>query len=704
MIRFAESVRSTSLCCLALAPAIGIATPRQDPEAAHAGPDDASETCARYARALEAKQTAILLELGERLKSLGRRAEPALPSLLLALDYEPESDVRSQAFSVLQEVGPAATRALVARAIDAGLDNVVGFGPAGPDALAETLAVLDSSDELERRWIALVLDNLGTAAMDEIARRVREASGAERLHAVQAARAFAWRQGPLVATLEELVDSPDPALRYWATFSLAGALPRSLPRLLAALSHSDPRVRRAAIEGIEKSFDAIRSSASHPDVIPYEAWHGVTRDMRREIAIHRALVDSGVPKIAAALADSDSVVRIFAAMTLAKLAPKCAEARPALARAAEDPDAAVRLWAAQAMARLDAYPWPLVHAFSRSAAPDEPSTRDDLAQWIRELDHEPVWDPAEAGDGWSLAWPKEDDVRWLAATRIARTNGTRLIAEARAQDEENARKARELLDRVDDEIGEHLVKLLALMEEEFGGGPADDALRGLGAAAFDEVRFDFLRYPRFPLGDMSYDALSGCLAACGVDGRATLALGLEHWCFFARAPSADALATAGEAAAPFVANVISAWRTMSDDLRAPGTESWWDGNDRSDTVLPPGWSMTVSGDEPYELGSPDSAVRRTTASTFAARVGASALGAFVEALEDEHAIVRARAAASLKALGDGARPALAALTRRMEDPERRVRIAAAAAVLAVAPADSAEREAARRILESLEAK
>jgi HEAT repeat protein len=694
-----------SVLALALAPVPfpqSPATPRESGD--HDARDKETEKLvADYAAALAAKRTSRVLELGAQLEQLGPAAAPALESVFAALNYGPKIEVRQQARQVLNSIGAPAVLPLVRRAIDSGRTEVVHFKPADAAALEPIFALLDGADELERKWIALVLDNHGPAALDELLRRLREAKGVERVRAAQAARAFAWRGGALVDELAKLLDDSDPALRYWAAFALGGAQPTSTPKLLAALEHADPRVRIAAAEALEKSIDAVRSSPRHPDVEPYETWHGATRDMQGEAKRFRALADHGAPRLASALEDDEPLVRMFAAMTLEKLGSKAKDARTALVRACGDADEAVRVWAKLALHRIDASFYDLAEELSRTAAPDAPHpTAEQIAQWRLDVDNAPEWElPSDRLDG-GPSWNHDVDLRWTAALSLARAFGPELLAQLDSDDATLVEAAKARLEPLEREGWKRVTKLLGAIQEGFGRDEtAEKELLGIGPAVVYEVRHDYLRYPRFPLGDGSYEGLTHLLSQWGAPGLATLAHGLEHWSFFGRPVAADGLIRAGKESAVFASAIVSAWRCVGDHARAPGVEAWWDGNDRSAGSFGDLWEISDSGGDAVVWGDPNGAVRRVNVRELARALGPSALPAFARALSDEHALVRARAATAVGALGDAAHAELPRVAALLRDGEALVQRAAAHAVLALARADASEAAAARKLLEEL---
>lgn len=659
---------------------------------------DANALCAEYAAALAGKPKE-LLEVGERLLQLGPAAAPALPSVVEALNHRGNLEVREQARKLLNAIGRAAVMPLVRRAIESGFVEVEGLRLSGDEALSGVFDLLESASEYERKWIAVVLDNMGDPAVEELRRRIRDDDGTKQLRAVQAARALAWRGGPLVDELAALVKSDDATLRYWATFALGGATPSSTPHLIAALDSGDARVRIAAAEGIEKSFDGVRSSPKHPDVEAYEMWHGVTRDMNREYKCYRAVADGATPRLAKALSDSEPLVRMFAAMSLYKLGSKAAEARAALLEAAQDQFPYVRVWSTQALARLDDSNWPRTQAFARVVATTSvPATTEQVDLWTQQLDDAPEWDPDPDDDAEDdkRSWNPEDDARFEAARRLASARGFEWLAAAQGEEAASAASAKERLDNVERALWGHVATLLWLSREEFDqDGPAQRALASLGATIAYDLRFDLLRYPRFPIGEDSFDAVTSCLSGCGDAGLAALALGLEHWSIYARPVAAHMLTRNGESAASFATALVSAWRCVGEDPRAPGAEAWWEGDDRSTSELPAGWTVTSSDGDTGGWGDPDGALRRNNVEFVARQLGVGALDTFTRALTDEHALVRARAAASLMALGEKARPSMRALAARLDDPEPAVRRAAAFALLAIAPDGSPEKERAK---------
>jgi len=669
------------------------------PAAAHA---DAKQLAQEYAAALASKRSSTVLEVGARLKELGPGAAPALDSVLAALDYGPKVEVRRQARELLDSIGLAALVPLVRRAVDSGRTEIEGFVPNDADALERLFTQLNVSGELERKWLAIVLDNLGQPAFDELRRRLRESQGEEQLRAAQAAAALAWRGGALVDELAAQLGSKSAQLRYWACFALGGAQPESTPVLLEALKHDDARVRVAASEALSHAIDAVRSSSRHPDVEPYQAWHGVTRNMNAEAKRFRAIADHGVPPLAVALGDSEPLVRMFAAVTLEKLGAKARGAREALVLACSDSQPSVRVWAQLALRRVDASYYDLAEALSLAASESAPQpSAEQIAQWWTEIDNAPEWDADEGEVDGAEQWNEKPDVRWNAALGLARCCGRELLAKLASDKPEDVEAAKSRLESIERESWRHVIKLLGLIQGALGAHDRAQAeLRAIGPALVGEVRQDYLRYPRFPIGDGSYEQLTALLGAWGPAGLATLVHGLEHWSYFGRPTAADELIGAGAAAADFAPVILSVWRTASDSPRAPGLEAWWDGRDRGGAALGGMWEISESGGGEGKWGDIHGLRERDNVALLARAFGAAAVPHFVRGLTDEHAVVRARSATSLMALGDAAKPHIAKLAALLDDNEQLVRRSAARALVALAPADSADAALARKLLES----
>mgnify|MGYP002777320251 CR=1 FL=1 len=663
---------------------------------------DAQQLAHDYAAALAAKRSTAVLEVGARLKELGPGAAPALDTVLAALDYGPKVEVRQQARELLDSIGLAALMPLVRRAIDSGRTEIEGFAPADADAVERLFAQLEIADELERKWIAIVLDNLGEPAFEELRRRLRETGGVEQVRAAQAAAAMAWRGGALVEELTAHLKSTSAPLRYWACFALGRAQPQSTPVLLDALKHDDARVRIAACEALSHAIDAVRSSSRHPDVAPYEAWHGVTRDMNSEAKRFRAIADHGVPQLAAALGDSEPLVRMFAAVTLEKLGARAREAREALVRAYSDSQPSVRVWAQLALRRVDASYYDLAEALTLGAPESAPQpSAEQIAQWWTEIDNAPEWDADEGEDDGTERWNEKPDVRWNAALGLARCCGRELLAKLASDKPEDVEAAKSRLESIERESWRHVIKLLGLIQGALGSHDRAQAeLRAIGPALVGELRQDYLRYPRFPIGDGSYEQLTALLGDWGPAGLATLVYGLEHWSYFGRPTAADELIGAGAAVADFAPAILSVWRIASDSPRAPGLEAWWDGRDRGGAALGDMWEISESGGGESKWGDIHGLRERDNVALLARALGAAAVPHFVNGLSDEHSVVRARSATSLMALGDDAKPHLAKLAALLADNEQLVRRSAARALVTLAPADSADAALARKLLES----
>lgn len=657
-------------------------------------------------------RTAISRSILETLRDRGPRAEPAIPFLLqmaeerfcIDLDFKelkeidpddeavfvskwsrkfgafyPEEatitiDFQQEAWDVLESIGMPATLALIDAATERGRtpyftkSKIWGFVPSAGDAVESHAALLRDPDERVRTGAAVVLSNLGERGYEAVLALIRSDDPGSRLAGVRAAMAFDEYGESLAPILSGLLEDDDPALRRAAAFTLGRMIPFALPSLFNAFNDEDKDVRRIAVEAVEKAFTPYPDS--HGSVSPGEfaAWHEPEEVVWFPESLS-GLVSRGISVLRGALGDESEEVRVFAAMALFKLAPLAGDAGEELERASEDSSPVVRYWADRALERF----YPIRRQSLRLLAQqirgdDEPAplTKEELQSLVERVRRSHGWEFDR--HAYRYSWPDEEDLRWNAAVELVRRGLPRLLEAEYDADPEAAKEAREILDLLEWALDKRLYVLMRFVDKDLDEccDPAKEALAALGEAALPALAYDYLRYPRFPLGFVTHLDLVWVLEQNGIDALPILVNGLEHWWSWGSYHAAIAIKNLGPAALPAVPAILSAWRY--DFFTEPYAFIW--------------------DEEEFTL--------------IMACLGAKALPWLERALEDDLAVVRARACLNIGALGADAKPLLPALAELMNDSEKMVRLEAARAFLEAAPEDDQRVLRARAVLRESE--
>lgn len=660
-------------------------------------------------------RTAIPRSILEILRGQGPKAEPAIPFLLQVAeerfcidlsgeelkDVDPDDeavfvymwrykigevypegasvsiDLTQEAWDVLESIGTPATLALIDATTRQGkapyfmTSKIWDFVPSTFDAVESHAALLRDPDERMRTGAAVILSNLGEKGYEAVLALIRSDDPGLRLAGVRAAMAFDDYGKSLTPILSSLLDDDDPALRRAAAFTLGRLIPFSLPALFNAFENEDKDVRRTAVEAVEKAFTP--SPESHESVGPGEfaAWH----EPEKVVWDHESLsglASRGISALRRALEDESEEVRVFAAIALFKLARFASDAVEELERAREDSSPVVRYWADIALKRHCPIRWQSLRLLAQQIrGGDEPIplTKEELESLVERVRMEHGWefDP-HAND---YPWPGEEDLRWNAAVELVRRELPRLLEAECGADPEAAEGAREILNLLEWALDKRLFVLMRFVDKDLYEccDPAKETLAALGKAALPALAYDYLRYPRFPLGFVTHLDLVWVLEQNGIDGLPILVNGLEHWWPDGRYHAASAIRKLGPAAFPAAPAIISAWRYDFITLPGPGRALIWDEDD---------FTLMVAG------------------------LGAKALPWLERALEDDLAVVRARACRNIGALGADARHLLPALAELMNYSEKMVRLEAARAFLEAAPENDQRVLHARAVLRELE--
>lgn len=558
------------------------------------------------------------------------------------------------------------------------------FEPRGADVGAQIVPLLRHPDEPVRAWAALAMANTVPPVVDLLLTEFDVADRERRLAAVGAARAFVEHHERVAPKLAALVDDADEDVRYWATFSLGGLAPSSLPALFHALESDDARVRVAAAEGLQKAVYPFFTDRDASDWVGYSTWHGLPPEMGLRQQSNEIVVRDGLGVLGQALRDVAPDVRYFAAMTLYELGPRAVSVRSALESAREDASAGVRFWVARALERSDETPWrrlrQLAARLRKEGEVPVALNVQEMGTALADLERGREWATPQ---GTQRAWSEERDVRFEAVKTLAARALDEFVRDASKGSGKRAEAAVKALTSMERELDARLAKLIGILDDEWdAGGPAARALIELGPVAISALEHDMLRFPRFSMGPPTYVPTAGVLRELGDAALPTLAIGLGHWHELGRVFCTQEILAAGPRALPLVPSLLSAWRTIGADVRVPGSRSHWD----------------VETERYLEECNGPTNVRGVRA------IGAQVVPDLERALKDPHVLVRARAATALGSLARAAEPALGSLALALRDGQRVVALAAAEAIERIAAEGSPESRAARERRDELRAR
>ncbi len=612
--------------------------------------DTVADLSAELRAALEANDAERVSQLASDLGAHGADAASAAELLVRALDV-----AREEAVGALDAIGVGGTRVWIDLALEPtreGQDAGYELARFAPSALAEHSLLIGDERQAVRAWGAALLANAhGGAALVE--RLLRSHDPTEQLRGLRAAVAFGERSSRCVPLVAPFLGEERETYRRAAAFALGRMMPASEPHLADALEDEGVVVRRIAVEALCGSLWPYVTDPTSDEIAGFAAWH---RDAPGSGV--DALASTTIVALAARLDDRDEAVRAHAARALWALGGRAAPALPRLRAVERDPSDVVGFWAQRAVERLTARPWDRLRAL-RDALPQSDALIDDvgsveLAQLVSRMREAERWRPTERGD-WGWRWPGEPDERWDAARAIVRRALPALLA---AQGDAGVGT---ILSELERELDARVATLLRLVDDEFGPGPAQEAMKELGAVVLPALAHDLLRVPRFPIGVGTYDELLVLLEHHGADALPYLVEALGHWSVYARERALHTLLKLGKDAAPAAPFLVSAWRRDALDERVPGSDTFWDRDPNAECL---------------------------------AALGPPALPWLERALDDDLAIVRSRACRNLGAFGAAARRTVPKLLELLRADEPSVRRAAARAILRIAPSDSdAAREA-----------
>jgi hypothetical protein len=607
---------------------------------------------------------------GSSLSSLAAALEPvvafprsaqALPWLFEALSSQRFVTLRSNITGAIVRIGPGAALELP----DAG-QWLAWPGwhethwPAGAEQ--ELVALLDHPQQEVRLFAADELVRANAELAKHLDGWLQAGDRDTLLRAVMAAGSFANDRARFTTwvssteLLEKQLDSDDAEIRYWAAWSLGRLSPSAA---LEAAQHDDPRVRRVALQALERSLDARRLAFPLPELDVGGSWTTYEVEDLKD-AFPYLSQDERLDVLCRCLDDSSIENRVLALMALAKLQRATPQGVRRIRAATRDPEASVRLWASHVLERVQPPRWPKLRLLGNSALQDETATE---ARPLEELAAELTGGApyaAELPDGDILHHlPERPDSRFAAAVEMARFHLPDLLERA---DEPGTRA---ILDAAEQAIEHHVRVLILVASEEFHDEEAKERLVQLGPAAIAQVAAAWLVSSwRFRGGTETSvrDALGPVLARLGPRALPALSMGLEHQAGFVADNALDLALLAGEAEAALPA-LLSAWR-----FSLPSHLVLWSWENDWETVR--SWPAAYAG--------------RNSVQVVSNRIGSVALPWLIGALSDEQAIVRARACRGLAAIEAESDERLTALAARLDDEEPRVRYAAAEALLVVA--------------------
>lgn len=534
-------------------------------------------------------------------------------------------------------------------------------------------------DERMQPWIALAISNCGPLACETVFDELASDDPARRPSAIRIVRAFAESQELVAPLVRPLLDSEDAAERACAAFTLGGLTPASLPMLLDALVHRDADVRAIAAEAIEK--------ATPLQLGPTAKDFGILRsaDPYADEARLRAITSPrGLTVLGRALSDADERVRVFAAMSLWKLGTAATPARDALRAAEHDASRAVRVWARSAHERTFDSSRATLHRLARAWRVSVGTTSvssDERARLVRELDAPNAWRPGQRVRALLV------DRRFDALKALVTDSLAQLETDERSEDASVASSARDALSKLEREADAYLTRLGDQLEVWVGFDANEPTeLVALSGAALPTMTDHLFR--DVPTSHDKYEHHVAALIALGDEGLPALAIGLEHLSEVGRVWCAQALARLGERAAPAALALVSAWRSVGEDVRAPGTQLFW-----------------LVDQVPYYDNGIDAAPSMRAAHLGAfGKLASANLEPFVEALRDAQPVVRAHAArVSRTASFDSVACFIPEIERLLDDPCESVRRAAAGALVTLVP-ESLAGARARAILASARAR
>ena len=222
---------------------------------------------------------------------------------------------------------------------------------------ADWLKQLYSQNPREVEAATEELRTLGERALPAIQETLRDQnSDADALKAALKACTILGRTaGPIVADVADVL--PEQGLTAEAAVALSYMGPDAFPPLRAALSNSDPIVRRESLRSIGKLKE--RASLESELVVPLIIERMTDRDegVRAVAATYLGIIHQGaneaVPALVAGLSDPDVEVRLASAAALGSFEPvAAAPALPALRKAARDRNPDVAREAGRTMVKL----------------------------------------------------------------------------------------------------------------------------------------------------------------------------------------------------------------------------------------------------------------------------------------------------------------------------------------------------------------
>lgn len=187
------------------------------------------------------------------------------------------------------------------------------------------------------------------AASRTLARSLREASEAARLHAAYALAEYGEPAIPhLIDALQEAADE----VKQAAGYGLGAAGAAAVPALAEMLRHADAKTRGYAVYALGDTGAAAQETVPALALLRDDPSEWVRRNVSEALGHIGRDAGHAVPALIQLLCDADAQVRFNAGYALAKFGPEAAEAVPALTAALDDENRYVQGHAATALERI----------------------------------------------------------------------------------------------------------------------------------------------------------------------------------------------------------------------------------------------------------------------------------------------------------------------------------------------------------------
>lgn len=249
---------------------------------------------------------------------LGRSGKPAVNALIQGLSEKQPLSVRIAAASGLSRLGAEAT-----------------------PAVGVLCKCLESPDELLRWHSALALSKIGKAAIPSLLDILVSLEPAAQSVVVDALGWMGADARDALRAIKGLTSSPSPWLQlscHGALIKITKDIAESLPKMLTALRHQNPDIRRAALQRVGELREIGRASASNLLQCLEDPSSAVRAEATLTLARIEAKEPESVQALIHALRGHELDVRSNAAIALSHLGPEASPALPLLVTMQNDKD------------------------------------------------------------------------------------------------------------------------------------------------------------------------------------------------------------------------------------------------------------------------------------------------------------------------------------------------------------------------------